>query len=34
VGQGVGQLVGSLRYKPESRGFVCLPVSYWEFSLT
>jgi hypothetical protein len=28
VGQAVGQLVDSLRYKPESRGFVCLPVGF------
>ena len=28
VGQVVGQLVDSLRYKPESCGFVCLPVGF------
>jgi len=28
------KFVDLLRYKPESRGFVCLPVSYWDFSAT
>jgi hypothetical protein len=30
----VAQSVDSLRYKPESRGFLCLPVGYWDFALT
>ena len=33
VGQAVAQLVDSLRYKPESRGLVSLPVGVWDFSL-
>jgi len=34
VGQAVVQLVDSLRYKPEICSFICLPVGYWDFSLT
>ena len=33
VGQVVGQFVDSLRYKPETRWFVSLPVGYWHFHL-
>jgi len=33
VGQGLGQYVDSLCYKPETRGFVSLPVCYWYFHL-
>ena len=33
VGQAVAQLVDSERYKAGSRGFVCLPVVFWDFSL-